>query len=52
LFSCENIAEHAVCVYGEIRCPFKLGKNCSWNGLKSNLKEHAKAVHPGYFAEA
>jgi hypothetical protein len=46
LFSCEHIAEHhTVCVYGEIRCPFKLFSNCSWNGLKSDLKGHAKAAH-------
>jgi E3 ubiquitin-protein ligase SIAH1 len=45
-FSCEHIAEHhTVCVYGKIRCPFKLVKNCSWNGLKSDLKKHAKVAH-------
>jgi hypothetical protein len=52
LFSIEHIAKHhAVCVYGEIKCPFKLNWNCSWNGLKSDLKEHAKAAHPGCFFE-
>jgi hypothetical protein len=46
LFSIEHISEHqAVCVYGEIKCPFKLNVNCSWKGLKSDLKEHAKAAH-------
>jgi hypothetical protein len=28
-----------------------LDKMCSWNGLKNNLKEHAKAAHPRYFVE-
>jgi hypothetical protein len=26
-------------------------KKCSWNGLKSDLKEHAKAAHPPNFCE-
>jgi E3 ubiquitin-protein ligase SIAH1 len=52
LFSIEHIAKHhAVCVYGKIKCPFHLLKKCSWNGLKSTLKEHAKATHPDNFAE-
>jgi E3 ubiquitin-protein ligase SIAH1 len=47
LFSCEHIAEHhTVCLYGKIRCPFKSEWNCSWNGLKSDLKEHVKEAHP------
>jgi hypothetical protein len=25
--------------------------NCAWNGLKSDLKEHAKAAHPKAFFE-
>jgi E3 ubiquitin-protein ligase SIAH1 len=52
LFSVEHIAKHhAVCVYGKIKCPFHLLKKCSWNGLKSILKEHAKAAHPDCFFE-
>jgi len=52
LFSIERIVEHqAVCVYGKIECPFKLNWNCSWNGFKTDLKEHAKAAHPGSFFE-
>jgi len=52
LFSIENISEHrAVCVYGKIICPFKLVLNCSWNGFKSDLKEHAKAAHQQNFFE-
>jgi hypothetical protein len=50
LFSIEHIAEHqAACVYGEIKCPFHLLKDCSWKGLKSSLKEHIKAEHPDRF---
>jgi len=53
LQSIEHIAEHiAVCAYGNIKCPMYLDKTCSWNGLKNNLKEHAKAAHPKYFLEA
>ena len=52
LFSVENIAKHqGVCVYGKIKCPMHLLKMCSWNGLKNDLKEHAKAEHPGNFFE-
>jgi hypothetical protein len=52
LFSIEHIAKHhAVCVYREIKCPLHLFKTCSWNGLKNDLKEHAKAAHPGYYVE-
>ena len=52
LFSIEHIAKHhAVCVYGKIKCPFLLNWNCSWKGFKSDLKEHAKASHPGCFFE-
>jgi E3 ubiquitin-protein ligase SIAH1 len=48
LFSIEHIAEHqAFCVYGKIKCPFQITGACSWNGLESNLKEHAKVAHPG-----
>jgi hypothetical protein len=51
-FSCERIAEHhTVCVYGEIRCPFKLVTICAWSGLKSNLKDHAKAAHGNNYFE-
>jgi len=47
LFSIEHIDKHhAACVYGKIKCPLHLLKMCSWNGLKNNLKEHAKAEHP------
>ena len=53
LFSVEHIAKHhAACVYGKIKCPFKLNMNCSWNGYKSDLNEHAKAAHPKYFFES
>jgi len=52
VFSIEHIAEHqAVCVCGKIKCPFKLNKNCSWDGFKSDLKEHAKAAHTAYLFE-
>ena len=52
LFSIEHINEHlAVCIYGKITCPFKLNRNCSWNGFKSDLKEHAKNAHPAWFSE-
>ena len=49
-FSVEHIAEHhAVCAYGKIKCPFKLNMNCSWNGFRNDLNEHAKAAHAAYF---
>jgi hypothetical protein len=49
-FSVEHIAEHhAVCAYGKIKCPFKLTMNCSWNGFKNDLNEHAEAAHAAYF---
>ena len=53
LFSIEHIAKHQdACVYGTIKCPFKLNWNCSWKGIKSDLKEHAKTAHTGcYFEE-
>jgi len=52
LFSIEHIDEHqAVCVYGKIKCPFKIKCYCSWKGFKSDLKEHAKTAHPGCFFE-
>ena len=52
LFSIEQIAKHqAGCVYGKIKCPLHLRKTCSWNGLKNDLKEHAKAAHPKHFKE-
>jgi hypothetical protein len=52
LFSIEHIAEHqAVCVYGNIKCPFILNWNCSWEGCKIDLKEHAKTAHPRSFVE-
>jgi len=50
LFSIEHIAEHhAGCVYGKIKCPFKLNKNCSWNGYRSDLIEHGNAAHATEF---
>jgi hypothetical protein len=53
LFSIEHINEHqADCVYGEIKCPFKFNCSCTWNGLKSDLKEHAKVAHKAYFFES
>jgi hypothetical protein len=53
LLSIEHIAEHnAVCVYVKIKCPMYLDKTCSWNGLKNDLKEHAKAAHPQFFLKA
>jgi len=52
LLSIENIAEHqALCVYGKIKCPFKIKCYCSWNGFKIDLKEHAKTAHPECFFE-
>jgi hypothetical protein len=52
LFSIEDINEHhAACVYGKIKCPFHFYETCSWKGPKNDLKEHAKAAHPGYFKE-
>ena len=46
LFSIEHIAEHhAVCVYGKIKCPYHFIKICSWNGLKSEFKQHVRAEH-------
>jgi len=52
LISVEHIAEHhAVCVYGKIKCPMHLFQMCSWNGLKNDLKKHAKAAHPTYIFE-
>ena len=51
-FSIEHIAKHhAGCVYGKIKCPLHLLKTCSWNGLKNDLKGHAKAAHSNYFVE-
>jgi len=50
LFSIEHIAEHhAVCVYGKIKCPKPW--ECSWIGLKNDLKEHVKSAHPNAFVE-
>jgi E3 ubiquitin-protein ligase SIAH1 len=47
LFSIEHIAQHNdVCVYGKIKCPFQRSGHCSWKGIKSDFKEHAKAAHP------
>jgi hypothetical protein len=46
LLSIEHIDKHHdVCVYGKIKCPFHIINLCSWNGLKINLKEHAKQAH-------
>jgi hypothetical protein len=51
-FSIEHIAKHqAGCVYGKIKCPLHLLNMCSWNGLKNDLKEHAKSTHPKYYFE-
>ena len=51
-FSIEHVAKHqAACVYGKINCPLNLYGTCSWNGLKTGLKRHAKAAHPGYVLE-
>jgi len=45
-FSIERIAKHhAGCVCGKINCPFDLLEPCSWNGLKSEFKEHVRAAH-------
>jgi E3 ubiquitin-protein ligase SIAH1 len=54
LFSIEQIAEHqAVCSYGPVECPLKkLNVECPWKGVKSDLEEHAKAVHPEYFVRS
>jgi len=55
LLSIEHIAKHHdVCVYGKIKCPFTVNETCktAWNGFKSDLKEHAKAAHPGRFFES
>ena len=50
LFFIEHIAKHhAVCVYGNIKCPLHLLNMCSWNGFKNDLKEHVKAEHTKYF---
>jgi hypothetical protein len=52
LFSFEHIVEHhAVCLYGENKCPFQVTGNCFWKGLKSDLKEHVIAKHPHIFRE-
>jgi hypothetical protein len=52
LFSVEHIAKHqAGCVYGKIKCPVHLLNECSWKGLKNDLKGHAKAAHPKYFLD-
>jgi hypothetical protein len=52
LFSIEHIAEHhAACVYGTIKCPFQIIGKCSWKGIKSDLKVHAKAAHAKDFFE-
>ena len=51
----EHIAEHhAACLYGKTKCPFTINKTCktAWSGFKSDLKEHAKAAHPGRFFES
>jgi len=55
LLSIEHIAEHqAVCVYVKMKCPFTINETCktTWNGFKSDLKEHAKAAHPSRFFES
>jgi E3 ubiquitin-protein ligase SIAH1 len=52
LFSIEHINEHqAVCAYGKIKCPLHLLNECSWKGLKNDLKEHVKAAHPTYIVK-
>ena len=53
LLSIEHIAEHhAGCVYGKIKCPLHLIKNCSWNDYRSDLIEHGKAAHAKNFFES
>ena len=53
LFTIEHIAKHnAACVYGKINCPFTLNTNCSWNGVKNDLIEHAKSEHQANFFES
>jgi hypothetical protein len=53
LFSIEHIAEHhVVCVYGNIKCPLQIIGVCSWKGIKSDLKEHAKTAHLKYFHDS
>jgi len=52
LFSIEHIAEHrAVCVYGEIKCPFSKYWHCPLKGFKRDLKGHVQAAHPNSFFE-
>jgi hypothetical protein len=52
-FSIEHIAEHqAACVYRKIKCPFQITVKCSWEGIKRDFKEHAKAAHPKHFFES
>jgi hypothetical protein len=36
-------------MYEEIRCPFHMTENCSWNGFKIYLKKHAEEKHPDNF---
>ena len=52
LFSIEHIAKHhTVCLYGKIKCPKTFIGECSWNGLKNDVKEHVQAAHPKAFLE-
>jgi len=49
-FSIEHIAYHfVVCIYENIKCPFQILNTCSWNGIKSDLNEHANSAHPRCF---
>jgi len=50
LLSVEHIAEHHdVCVYGRIKCPFKLTRECFWMGYRSDLFEHVNLAHPPFY---
>jgi len=52
LLSIEHIAEHhAACLYGKIKCPKPFIGECSWIGLKNDLKEHVKSAHPKAFVK-
>ena len=45
-FSIEHIAKHqARCVYGKIKCPLDYIQTCTWNGFKSEFKEHLREAH-------
>jgi len=49
-FPIEHIAKHHdVCVYGKMKCHYHFIKTCSWNGLKSDFKQHIVAAHSKSF---